>query len=76
MTHETAYALVCDLCPAEAGRLWLTTDHPTGCDTAWAVADQYGTDESDAARAALTQLAAGQTPDGWEPAIADAEAEA
>lgn len=67
MTHEKAFGLVCEICPAQAGLLWNTANH-TGCDTAHAVADQYGDDmlEENAARADLELLANGQTPSGWE----------
>lgn len=69
MTHERAFALVCEICPNQAGMLWDTTDH-TACGTAWAVADQYGDPEEYDARAALRLLASGRMPSGWEPAHA------
>lgn len=67
MTHEKAFALVAEICPTQAGRLWNTTDH-AGCDTANAVADQYGDDELHAARADLELLSSGTDPVGWEVA--------
>ncbi len=69
MNHTKSFNLVCEICPSEAGHLWNTTDH-VGCDTATAVADQYGDDlvEENAARAALALLASGQTPSDWEAA--------
>lgn len=69
MLHDTAFKLVAQHAPSEAGRRWNTT-HRTGCDTAWAVADQYGDDEVDDAIADLHNLASGNIPDGWEPADA------
>lgn len=68
MSHEKAFALVSEICPPEVwGLLWNTTDH-TGCDTAWAVADQYGDDlvEIDDARRDLALLAQGIKPTEWE----------
>lgn len=65
MKHETAFALVAEICPAQAGLLWDTTNHD-GCDTATAVADQYADDEITEARQALARLAEGDIPDGWE----------
>jgi hypothetical protein len=68
MSHEKAFALVAEICPQQAGMLWNTTNH-SGCDTAWAVADQFGDDmvEENDARAALRILAAGEIPSDWEP---------
>lgn len=66
MTHEHAYALVSEICPEQSGLLWNTTFHH-GCDTSWAVADQYDDDEVEQARQALQKLAAGEIPDEWEP---------
>ena len=67
MTHEKAFALVSEICPQHAGLLWNTTNH-IGCDTAWAVADQFGGDmiEENDARAALEIIAAGEIPSEWE----------
>lgn len=67
MDHETAFALVAEHAPGQAGRLWNTTNH-TGCDTANAVADQYDASEVDQAIADLKTLADGETPEGWEAA--------
>ena len=71
MTHEHAFALVSEICPSQAGMLWDTTYH-TGCDTAWAVADQYGDDPQEiaAARDALATLAQGIIPGDWQPHVA------
>lgn len=68
MTHAQAFALVAEHAPQEAGRLWSTTNHE-GCDTANAVADQYGEDEIEQAIADLKTLASGTTPDGWDEEI-------
>lgn len=67
MTHDHAFALVAQHAPQSAGRLWNTTDH-AGCDTAHAVADQYGDDETAMAISDLQTLANGEVPAGWEPA--------
>lgn len=65
MYHGTAFALVAQYAPDKAGELWNTTNF-RGCDTAWAVADQYREDETDQAIAALKWLADGIIPYGWE----------
>lgn len=65
MTHASAFALVSKIAPDHVGILWNTTLHE-GCDTAWAVADQYTDDEIKDARLALAELAAGSIPNGWE----------
>lgn len=67
MTHERAFELVAKHCPGEAGRLWNTTNR-TGCDTAHAVADQYGEHEISEAVRDLELLAGGEIPRDWEPA--------
>lgn len=67
MNHDKAFSLVAEICPQEIGRLWNTTDR-TGCDTSWAVADQYADDEEMEARAALEMLASGVVPSDWEAA--------
>lgn len=66
MKHSKAFELVCEHAPQQAGMLWDTTDH-TGCDTATAVADQYGEDEDAEAIVALQRLARGEVPEAWEP---------
>lgn len=67
MTHPRAFALVQEICPREAGRLWDTT-LAQGCDTAWAVAFQYEAAEEEQARRDLRCLRDGRVPPGWEPA--------
>ena len=67
MNRHTAFDLVATHAPGQAGLIWNTTDS-AGCDTAQAVADQYGDDEAPSAIRGLIRLAAGSTPDGWEPA--------
>ena len=67
MSHEQAFSLVKSICPRQAGWLWNTTQH-AGCDTANAVADQYGDDEEAQARRDLRILASGRIPYGWESA--------
>lgn len=67
MLHETAFDLVSQYAPAHAGDLWNTSNH-TACDTANAIADQYDSDETEAAIEDLKLLAAGQIPTGWEAA--------
>lgn len=67
MTHEEAFRLVEKHALVQAGLRWNTT-HRTGCDTAWAVADQYGEDEIAAAIFDLQTLANGTVPRDWEPA--------
>jgi len=72
MTHQQAFALVSEICPAQAGLLWNTSDHE-GCDTTTAVADQYGDDlvEMDDARRDLGLIAAGIKPTEWEAYSSD-----
>jgi hypothetical protein len=67
MTRDKALALVMDICPQHLGLLWNTTDHD-GCDTSWAISDQYGDDtvEIDDARRDLGMLASGIKPTEWE----------
>lgn len=64
MTHEQAYAL-CDG-NNYFGQLWNTTCR-TGCDLAWAIADQYDEEETVQAKAAIATVQAGYIPFEWEP---------
>lgn len=66
MKHETAWNLVCEHAPDQAGMLWNTTD-ADGCDTANAVANQYADDEVEDAIRDLKWLASGVVPRDWKP---------
>lgn len=66
MEHSQAYELVTRVCPEHAGLTWNTTD-ATACDTANAIANQYGEEETEQAETDLRTLASGQIPPGWEP---------
>lgn len=66
MTHTKALELVTQYAPQQAGTLWNTTER-SGCDLAWAIADQYADDEAEHAVSDLQTIAEGRIPADWEP---------
>ena len=65
MNHSTAFRLCMEECQNHIGLLW-NAGGRIGCDTAWAVAEQYEEWEVNKARKALRQIAKGNVPTHWE----------